>query len=65
MGSDSCVKSLMFFLQGETECRVQQMARMPTGDNKGYVKAKTKVLQQCQVGNVLLCCFRGTNLQIY
>lgn len=36
----------MSFLQGETECHVQQMVRMPKGNKKttvqGYTEAKEK-----------------------
>lgn len=32
------MKNIVPFLQGETECLVQQMVRMPKGDNKASYK---------------------------
>lgn len=34
------MKSIMAFLQGETEYHVQQMVKMPKGDNKATYKVR-------------------------
>lgn len=54
------MKSIMSFLQGETECHVQQMVRMPKGNNnnttvQGYMKAKKKfsLLQYVSAAKVI------------